>query len=80
MDVQVLETGKLETQQPAIWHVYNNRGLWISYNVEASTLVERAFKAGVKEVTVGYYRVNLVNFCLNSVKTGFERPVRRFLA
>ena len=79
MDVQVLETRKSETQ-PAIWQFFNNRGLWISYNVEASTQVERAFKAGLKELTVGYYRVNLVNFCQSNVKTGFERPVRRVLA
>jgi len=80
MDVQVLETRKFETQQPAIWHVYNNRRLWTAYNVEASTQVDRAFKAGLKEVTIRYYQVNLVNFSLNNVKTGFERPVRRFLA
>lgn len=80
MDVQVLETGKAEAQQPAIWQFYNNRGMWIAYNVEASVQVERAFKAGLKEVTIGYYRVNLVDFCQSNVKTGFERPIRRVLA
>lgn len=79
-DIAVLEGAKGDIPRPAIWQFYNNRGFWVPYSLEASAEVERALKSGRKEVTLGYYRVDLVNYRQVNVKTGFERPIRRSLA
>ena len=66
-----------DTQRLATWQYYNNRGNWVSYNWDANYEVEKAFKSGRKQATVGRYRIDLVNYQQSNVESGYYRPIRR---